>query len=645
MSAVAILVDATIVICAVVAGAGLARRSRAAVRHAWLAAAFAVLMALPFASMALPTVRIALPAAVRPMMGAGLIAPGDNSAAPTDAALADSRPDQPSAERRPLSAAALLLLVWFGGVAVSLVPVAAGVWQVRRLRRNARPWRRGRAYRRSVDGSARHIQVLVHDTLPGPMTCGIFRPAIVFPADADTWPDDDLKRAIVHELEHVRRADWLSHCLARVVTACYWFHPIVWMAWRRLALEAERACDDAVLLATAVEADQSIPASDDPAAAYADQLVGTARRLSAAARPLQLAMADQRDLSRRIAAVLDRRQVRGRAGARRVLIVVASAVVVIAGLSSIRMDASASEPHASDTRAAAQRLTYDAATIKPCQAEEHPTGARGTAGGTNATISPGRFYVPCVTTEQLIYLAYAAHGAGQDEHLVNDDYGEASNTTKVRGGPDWVHSLKDKYEIEATAAGATERTVLMGAMLRSLLEDRFHLKVHRETEEAPLDELVVAPGGLKLTPMHEGDCIPYDGSPVDFNAAKPTCGNLMMTGDAGKTVWTFGGFALSGLATSLGRTLHTHVVDKTGVTDKFIFRFEFTRGADDFATEASMSAALEQLGLKLVHTKGPRGYLVIDHIERPTPDGPFESVPPARMEGPGSAGRTPGRAR
>ena len=44
----------------------------------------------------------------------------------------------------------------------------------------------------------------------------------------------------------------------------YWFHPLVWMAWRRLRLEAEKACDDAVLREAGPEA-------------YADQLVTLAR--------------------------------------------------------------------------------------------------------------------------------------------------------------------------------------------------------------------------------------------------------------------------------------------------------------------------------------------------------------------------------
>ncbi len=55
--------------------------------------------------------------------------------------------------------------------------------------------------------------------LPGPMTCGLVHPAIVLPQDAESWNEEDLNRAIVHELEHVRRGDSLSRCLARAACA------------------------------------------------------------------------------------------------------------------------------------------------------------------------------------------------------------------------------------------------------------------------------------------------------------------------------------------------------------------------------------------------------------------------------------------
>ena len=109
----------------------------------------------------------------------------------------------------------------------------------------------------------------------------------------------------------------------------------------------------------------------------------------------------------------------------------------------------------------------------------------------------------------------------------------------------------------------------------------------------------------------------------------------MMSGGE-TTRWTFAGFRLSSLASQLSRTLGVHVIDKTGVNDEFVFRFEFRRGQDDFETEAAIFAAVEELGLKLEKTKGPRGFIVIDHIERPTPDAPLAIAnPPARAMGPG----------
>jgi uncharacterized protein (TIGR03435 family) len=117
----------------------------------------------------------------------------------------------------------------------------------------------------------------------------------------------------------------------------------------------------------------------------------------------------------------------------------------------------------------------------------------------------------------------------------------------------------------------------------------------------------------------------------------------------GHTRWTFGGFTLDGLSSSLGRLLDVHVIDRTNVKDKFIMRLEFQR--DDVVGTAevsrrdgleqppaqSLTAALAGFGLELRKTKGPRGYLVIDHIERPKPDGPLVHViAPARAMGPGS---------
>ena len=115
------------------------------------------------------------------------------------------------------------------------------------------------------------------------------------------WSDDDITRALIHELEHVRRADWPVFIATRIVAALYWFHPAGLDCLGRLGLEAERACDDAVLRGS-------------ERTAYAQQLVTLAReRWRASAIPV-LSMTGRSDLSARIAAVLDETQMRGRLG-------------------------------------------------------------------------------------------------------------------------------------------------------------------------------------------------------------------------------------------------------------------------------------------------------------------------------------------
>lgn len=322
--AASMVAKATVAVTLGLIGAWLARGSRAAVRHALLAAAFGVLLVLPVASIVAPPVRIAVPAAAQERMAPAFSGAKDAvpPVAPAHTSVGDTSVVLRSAE---LSPSALLLTGWIAGTALFLLPVAMGLWQVRRLRRSALPWRQGQPVveRLALDaGIHRRVEVLLHGALPGPMTCGVAHPAIVLPQDAENWEAEDLNRAMVHELEHVRRGDWASHCLARAVCAVYWFHPLVWIAWRRFALEAERACDDAVL-------------GRSEATAYADQLVGLAQRLSIVAKSPLLAMAKRSDLAARVGAVLDSRQRRGRAGTFPVALACTAAAVLALTMSPI----------------------------------------------------------------------------------------------------------------------------------------------------------------------------------------------------------------------------------------------------------------------------------------------------------------------
>jgi TonB family protein len=314
--AASIAVKATLVAAMGLVAAHLARGSRAAVRHALLAATFAALAALPAVYLFTPPIHIALetPAPAAAVVGATatdavLPAPAEGESAPA--------PIPSRAEGLPFGT--LLFLAWGAGAALFLIPAIVGAMQVNRLRRNGLPWRPGQT---AVDelalraGVARRAGVFLHEALAGPMACGALRPAIALPMDAREWSEEDLSRALVHELEHVRRGDWAMRCFARAVCAAYWFHPLVWMAWRRLALEAERACDDAVL-------------AHFEATGYADQLVSLAGRLAAAAKSPLPAMAGRADLTKRVGALLDERQRRGRAGAGRVAAVCAGAVALV----------------------------------------------------------------------------------------------------------------------------------------------------------------------------------------------------------------------------------------------------------------------------------------------------------------------------
>src|SRR5262249_587870 len=75
---------------------------------------------------------------------------------------------------------------------------------------------------------------------------------------------------------------------------------------------------------------------------------------------------------------------------------------------------------------------------------------------------------------------------------------------QISGGPSWIQS--DRYDIEAKGdESATQQQVWQ--MLQLPLEDRFQVKVRRETKEQPIYELNTRRGGLKLQSAKEGRCV------------------------------------------------------------------------------------------------------------------------------------------
>jgi beta-lactamase regulating signal transducer with metallopeptidase domain len=123
------------------------------------------------------------------------------------------------------------------------------------------------------------------------MTWGLLRPIVLVPDRSLRWTAASRRIVLLHELEHVREADWLFGLLARLTCALYWFHPIAWQVARALRDDAELACDDRVLARGTRRSD------------YAELLVNAADRLLPAAGAM--ALSERGSLRARLAAVLD----------------------------------------------------------------------------------------------------------------------------------------------------------------------------------------------------------------------------------------------------------------------------------------------------------------------------------------------------
>lgn len=285
--------------------------------------------------------------------------------------------------------------------------------------------------------------------------------------------------------------------------------------------------------------------------------------------------------------------------------------------------------------AGAQSPGFEVASIKP--SNPNPTGPLGAAPMVLPAL--GRLTAQNVTLRMLVMTAYQR----QPFQLV--------------GGPPWQNS--DKFDINARAEDATATTDQLLDMLKTLLADRFKLKVHTETREVPIYALVVARDDgrlgaklkastdtcpdLKVQQQQQLEALAKGGiSALASMMPKPgetrPCSISPLPRDTpGAIGMRATGQAMSTLTLLLTQLTGRPVVDKTGLTG--LYDFDLTI---DFQTLMRLYAELgisvpplpanlpegpslmtqlkEDLGLELDSQRGPGDVLVIDSAELPTPD-------------------------
>jgi uncharacterized protein (TIGR03435 family) len=182
-------------------------------------------------------------------------------------------------------------------------------------------------------------------------------------------------------------------------------------------------------------------------------------------------------------------------------------------------------------------------------------------------------------------------------------YAYAVRYDQLSGGPSWA--ADDHYDILAKSEGEGTLTLAQSRqMMQALLAERFHLQIHRETQEVPVYALVVGNNGPKLTPATETTgCYSVRGDDKGLRM-EARCGTMDQ------------------VARQLAGTAGRFVVDKTGLTGRYAFTLVWWPAnripPPDSDAPSMFKAVEEQLGLKLESGRGPIEMLLIDHVEKPT---------------------------
>lgn len=213
---------------------------------------------------------------------------------------------------------------------------------------------------------------------------------------------------------------------------------------------------------------------------------------------------------------------------------------------------------------------FEVASIKPSPPD---------AGDANVLKpTPDRFEADNFTTRRLIALAWDVR------------------VFQVSGGPTWLDS--QRYDFTAKPDGSVEDQHLR-RMVRTLLAERFQLQAHHATKEMPVFLLEVAKGGAKLPPASPGNDPDIRGRAGHLSAKRVTAELLSRI---------------------LANELERPVLNRTGIDRAFDVELEYTPDQNPEPGASLFTAIQEQLGLKLESQRAPVDVLIVDRIERPSPN-------------------------
>jgi bla regulator protein BlaR1 len=571
----------------------LLRKNRARARHwVWLAASWKFLV--PFSVLMSVGSHMHWPAAPQATQS-NLSVVIDEVSQPFTAPAASSVPVT-AAPPAASSVPALLWTIWacgFLGISCS--------WWVR--------WRRIRAAVHA--GSPVHLELPIRTvsspTLLEPGVFGMFRPVLLLPEGIlGRMTAAQLKGVVAHELCHVYYRDNLIAAVHMFVETVFWFHPVVWWIGRRMVEERELACDEEVLRL-----------GNEPRV-YAESLL-TICRLSVESRLPCVAGVTGPNLKLRIRTILNGWPIQQISPARK-------AVLALAGFAAVVGPLAIGMLHAPRLGAQSSKTPipqFEVVSVKPCT----PSG-RTTWG--NA--SPGRFTSGCWP------LANADDHTGLIQQAWNRYAGGHFNPMRIltiEGGPAWIHSTS--FNIEAKAEGQPSPEMMNGPMMQAVLEDRFHLKIHREMREGEVYALILPRGAAKLKSFQPGSCVPAASPRPPLQPGQQYCRLVISTQS-----FDAQGISLTDAAGLLSLILDRPVIDRTGIAGSFEIHLEFSPDplrprftwfaspmpptdltaprpdtADD-QDRPTVFQAVEQLGLRLTPARGPIEVFVIDHVEMPS---------------------------